>query len=150
MKYNCILFPNRGAIKLEVNRKKITVLLNMKNLFNTQRVKEVEIRDPEQVINEFKDIFTDDIKYLKGTTKFTHSINLKENKPIFTRQYTIPFSVLDKLKQKINEFCQANIIRPSTSAWNSPLLVIHKENGDIRMVRKINSITEDEDYPLPF
>jgi hypothetical protein len=46
----------------------------------------------------------------------------------------------------------ANIIRPSTSPWASPIIVVSKKNGKKRFCvdyRKVNAITRKDAYPLP-
>jgi hypothetical protein len=45
-----------------------------------------------------------------------------------------------------------NIIEPTVSEYASPILLVKKKSGEIRMVvdyRKLNSITEKDHYPLP-
>jgi aspartate/tyrosine/aromatic aminotransferase len=44
------------------------------------------------------------------------------------------------------------VIEPSTNAWSSPIVLVAKEDGTIRVCvayRKFNSVTVNDAYPLP-
>ena len=45
-----------------------------------------------------------------------------------------------------------NIIRPTKSPWNAPILMVKKKNGENRFVcdyRNLNEVTKKDTYPLP-
>ena len=44
------------------------------------------------------------------------------------------------------------VIRPSTSPWSSPIIMVRKKDGSWRFCidfRKLNSVTHKDAYPLP-
>ena len=44
------------------------------------------------------------------------------------------------------------VIRPSTSPWSSPIIMVQKKDGSWQFCidfRKLNSITHKDAYPLP-
>ena len=74
------------------------------------------------------------------------------NKIVHRRPY--PLSPADKqvVREHIAELEAAGIIRPSTSAFSSPILLVPKKNGKLRMVtdfRALNSNTIPESHPMP-
>jgi hypothetical protein len=54
-------------------------------------------------------------------------------------------------KKKIKQLLEANIIRPSRSPWASPITVVSKKDGGMRMCgdyRRLNEATVRDSYPL--
>ena len=58
-----------------------------------------------------------------------------------------------KLTQElVKELLDLSIVRPSSSPWASPVVIVQKKTGDLRFCvdyRKLNEITRKDQYPLP-
>jgi len=55
-------------------------------------------------------------------------------------------------KEIVNQFEQKGILKPSTSPSSSPILLVKKPNGSLRIVsdfREVNLITIKDAHPLP-
>ena len=82
-------------------------------------------------------------------------IVLKENSiPIFHAPYNVPYKLRDKVSVEINRLVSEKILIPvKRSRWASPVVIVPKSNGDIRMCVDckvtINKCIESEHYPLP-
>ncbi|XP_058987406.1 uncharacterized protein K02A2.6-like [Musca domestica] len=75
-------------------------------------------------------------------------------RPIQQPLRRVPVAVEDRVEAKLNEALALDIIEPviGPSAWISPVVVVFKENGDIRLcidMRRANTAILRENYPLP-
>ena len=71
------------------------------------------------------------------TNLVEHSIPTGDSKPIQQRQYPIPSVARDFLRKQVDEMLENKFIRPSSSAWRSPVLLVKKKLNI--MVRLINT-----------
>ncbi|KAH9171777.1 hypothetical protein AeNC1_017768, partial [Aphanomyces euteiches] len=56
------------------------------------------------------------------------------------------------MEAEIQQYLELGLIRPSTSPWASPVLMIRKPDGSIRFCidyRRLNEVTIKDSYPLP-
>ena len=80
-------------------------------------------------------------------------IDVGEARPIAQRVRPVAPKFREKLADLIKGLLSAKIIRPSTSPWASPIVVIIKKNGeDIRLCidyRRVNQLIQLMVYPMP-
>ena len=60
------------------------------------------------------------------------TLDTGDHPPIQQRLYRTPHSRRPIIKDHINDMLQANIIRPSTSPWSSPVVMLPKKDGSWR------------------
>ena len=104
------------------------------------------------LLEEYSDIFSLSKNDIGLTNLVEHEIDTGNSRPIACSYRRIPFGLEDKVDDLIQELVDKNIIRPSESPWNAPLVVIPKKNGDIRLTvdyRRLNSITKRPIFPIP-
>jgi hypothetical protein len=66
-----------------------------------------------------------------GTTNLIkHDIDLKDEAPIYTKQYPLPFAHRQEVKELVKKLLDAGIIERSVSSWNSPVLLVKKKSED--------------------
>ena len=71
---------------------------------------------------------------------------------ISKRPYRMPAKDLEEIKKHIKELLDKGYIRPSSSPWGSPVLLVEKKDGSFKMVvdyRALNEVTIKNKYPLP-
>lgn len=122
---------------------------------------EVDI-DPEQigpegsqdvtaVLQEFADIFQEDLG--QPTTKtVTHQIILSDTKPIRQRPYRYSPTKVKIIREEVTKMLEAGVIRESSSAYCSPVVIVEKKSGEPRFCvdyRKLNKATVSEFAALP-
>jgi len=93
---------------------------------------------------------TDDL----GSSKlYPHRINLiPGTEPIKQRAYHVSKVQAEALKKELIKLINNKLIVPSSSPWYSPIVLVPKKNGQVRMCadyRKINNCTLKDAYALP-
>jgi cell fate (sporulation/competence/biofilm development) regulator YlbF (YheA/YmcA/DUF963 family) len=112
--------------------------------------------DPKQraVINQIRDEFQRlSAKGLGRTTAITHVINTEGSLPIKQRYYPVSPAIQQRMKGEIERMLALDVIEESSSPWSSPLVMVNKPNGKIRLCldsRKLNSVSKKDQYPLPY
>lgn len=105
----------------------------------------------DKIIDNFKSISaTSDSLGL--TSLEEHVIDTGDHAPVRQKYYPIPVHYKSRVEDEINDMLKLGIIEKSNSPWNSPLLVVPKPNGDLRICldsRKLNSVTKIDSYPMP-
>ena len=72
--------------------------------------------------------------------------------PVHGKARRIPAAWEDEVNSQVQEMLKHDIIRPSCSPWNSPLLLVKKKDSSMRFVcdfRGLNDVTKKDNYPLP-
>lgn len=104
------------------------------------------------LVLQYQDVFSRhhlDCGEAKG---FVHRIRLSDNKPFRLPYRRVPPSQYQKLRQVLSEMEEKEIIRKSTSEYASPLVLVWKKNGDLRICtdfRWLNKRTLKDAHPLP-
>jgi len=105
----------------------------------------------QKLVFKYHDVFSKD-KYDLGRAKgFTHKIHLKNNDPVFVKQFKIPDMHQTVIKQQIHEWLKMGIIERCNSPYNSSVFLVPKKNGGLRIVqdfRALNSNSHQDRYNL--
>ena len=89
--------------------------------------------------------------HLGKTSLVTHSINTTVP-PIKQPVRHLPMALKDVVSTEVNKMLSDDIIRPSKSAWSSPVVLVKKKDQSWRFCvdfRKVNAVTVKDAYPLP-
>ena len=111
-----------------------------------------ERRQLEQLLEEFQDTLTTDELNVGHTDRVKHRIPVKDDIPVVQPYRRIPPTQLGEVKQHLQELLEKEIIRPSSSPYASPIVLVRKKNGNLRMCvdyRQLNSKTRRDAFPLP-
>ena len=72
--------------------------------------------------------------------------------PIRQKPYCVPYARREVVKREIQKMLDADVIRPSTSPWASPTVIVGKKDGSVRFCvdyRKLNQVARFDAYPMP-
>ncbi len=81
-----------------------------------------------------------------------HILDTKEVDPVTQKPYKYSRAEQDYLVEQIKMLIEAGLIRPSKSPWMSPVVLIKKKDGTLRLCidfRRLNDVTVKDAYPLP-
>ncbi|MCO5582857.1 hypothetical protein L7F22_036758 [Adiantum nelumboides] len=106
-------------------------------------------------LNQFQDVFIDDIpgELPPKRGDDDHAIELLSgssppNKP----PYRVSQAQQEEIMRQVNELVEKGMVRPSSSPFCSPVLLVHKKDGTYRMCvdsRALNRITIKNMFPVP-
>jgi len=129
-----------------------------KKLIRTEYLNEEEKKALERICEEFCDIFYLENDVLTCTTAVSHEINMRtDSAPVNVRPCRLSEKHKKEVNRQIEKRLNEGIIRPSTSQWNTPILVVPQKSDasgkqKLRIVvdfRKLNDLTIGDSYPLP-
>lgn len=111
----------------------------------------------ETLCAQYADVFYIEGESLTFTNQIKHRIRTTDENPVYTKSYRYPYVHRDEVKQQVGKMLEQGIIRPSESAWSSPIWIVPKKSdasGKVkwRLVidfRKVNEKTLDDKYPIP-
>ncbi len=83
-------------------------------------------------------------KYDLGLAKnFTHSIHLKDNQPIFCKQFNLPEAHTQFIEQSLDEWLKLGVVRQASSSYNSPIFCVPKKQGQgLRIVQDFRLLNQ--------
>lgn len=103
-------------------------------------------------LNAMPEVFSHHDLDFGCTNHVRHHINLHDNTPFKHRARPIHPQDIAAVRKHLQELLHAGVIRESESPFSSPIVVVKKKNGDIRLCidyRKLNLQTIKDAYALP-
>ena len=105
------------------------------------------------IVEEYADVFLDEIPELPSSRDVDFSIDLTPGAgPVSMAPYRMAPAELAELKKQIEDLLEKKFIRPSTSPWGAPVLLVKKKDGSSRLCidyRQLNKLTIKNKYSLP-
>ena len=111
-----------------------------------------EQRIAVSLILGFEDRFSRSKRDFSTTDVCQHSMNMKSPENVKLGPRRLPLAKLKALKEELLRLLELEVIEPSSSSWASPVVLVTKKDGSIRLCidfRKVNNLTIKDSYPLP-
>ncbi|XP_052203138.1 uncharacterized protein LOC127808607 [Diospyros lotus] len=89
---------------------------------------------------------------LPPSRPFDHCIPLLDEQPINVAPYRYAYHQKEEIEKQVKEMLQKNLIRPSTSPFSSPVLLVEKKDGMWHFCtdyRALNKATVKDGFPIP-
>ena len=87
-----------------------------------------------------------------GCTNRAEHVITTDSRPIKQRYYRVSPVMQAHIDKELDEMLKQGIVEPSKSAWSSPIVMVKKKDGSMRMCidyRKLNAVSKRDSYPLP-
>jgi len=104
------------------------------------------------LLNRYSEVFLEP-KGLPLTRNHDHHIVLQSGaKPVCVGPYRYPYFQKSEIEKIVHEMLQSGIVRPSQSLFSSPVLLVRKHDGSLRLCvdyRALNKETIKVKFPIP-
>lgn len=91
-------------------------------------------------------------KLLGRTSVAEHRIETDGSSVVRRRPYRVSSAERKIIEDNVADMLKRDIIRPSSSSWSSPVVLVRKKDGSVRFCvdyRALNKITRKDVYPMP-
>lgn len=84
----------------------------------------------ENICEEFQDIFHLEGEKLSTNNFYRQNIQTLDKTPVYTRNYRLPQVQQEEIQEQVQKLLDDDLVEPSTSPYNSALLVVPKKGSD--------------------
>lgn len=108
--------------------------------------------EARSLLHKYSSVFSTHDGDLGCTKLISHDIPVLDDVPVRQRYRRIPPSEYEEAKAHINQLLEAKVIRESSSPYASPIVLVRKKDGSLRMCvdyRLLNNKTRKDAFPLP-
>lgn len=105
-----------------------------------------------ELVQEYEDIFSRHSLDCGEAREFVHSIRLTDDRPFRMPYRRVPPAHYQQLRRVLSDMEERGIIRKSISEYASPLVMVWKKDGGLRICtdfRWLNARTLKDAHPLP-
>lgn len=113
---------------------------------------EAELTKVCDLLRQYQSVFATSKDELGETDCVLHIINTGQARFIKQAPRRIPIYQKEEVSQEFKRMLDIGVIKPSKSPWASPIVIVRKSDGSIRICvddRKVNEVTIKDSYPLP-
>lgn len=104
------------------------------------------------LITRHYSVFSQDEDDIGFCDLITHRIRTTDDNPVKVAHRRVPPHHWGEVREYLKKSLERQIIRPSTSAYAAPVVVVRKKDGTMRLCvdyRSLNAKTHKDAYPLP-
>ena len=104
------------------------------------------------ILFKYANCISTDKNDLGRASNFFHRIHLKDNSPVYRKQFQIPEAHTDFIENTLEEWLKIGVVRKSQSLYNSPIFCVPKKTGQgLRIVqdfRELNNHCHMDKYSM--
>ena len=118
-------------------------------LTDKEILKIANLNVPEQFKQSYRDlllkhkqVFSNSKTDLGRVENFYHKIHIKDNNPVYRKQFKIPDAHQKFLQDSVNDWLTLGIVQRTNSLYNSPMFCVPKKDGGLRIVQDFRELNE--------
>ena len=111
-----------------------------------------QIEEVKKLLSEYIDILSSGPNDMGRTDIVEHHIDTGNAGSVKQAPPRLPYALKDNVDEEVKRLMEDGLVTPSKSPWASPIVILHRKDGTIRLCieyRKLNEITRKNSYPLP-
>lgn len=111
-----------------------------------------ELQQVQDLLSRNQDLFLSPGEQLPATHSIQHPIRTSDDNPVREPYRRVPPQLLNSLKDHLRDLMDKGVIVESSSEYASPVVVVHKKSGDLRLCvdyRRLNRKIKRDVFPLP-
>ena len=123
----------------------------MSEMSNEAELSDAEKKMLKEFLTEYSQAFSVNGE-IGRYSKHLFSIDTGDARPIRQMPRPVPHHQKAEVDRQLDDMLKKGIIKPSTSEWASPILMVRKADGSLRFCldyRRVNAVTKHDAYPLP-
>ena len=91
----------------------------------------------KDLVRRYPDVFTG----MPGETDvIQHQIRLTDDTPIRCKPYPLPYAMREELRNEVDTMLEMGVVKPSTSPYMSPIIMVKKKDCSNRVLNKITEV----------
>ena len=117
-----------------------------------RRLSEEDHLPLEELLSEYHDVFSLEEDERGESDMVEFEINTGDELPRKQAARRIPYAARKEVAEQLERMQKTGVIRPSSSPWSSPVVLVRKRDGTLRFCvdyRVLNSVTKPDVFPLP-
>jgi len=115
----------------------------LKENMNFKNIPDEFKRAYEAIILTNHHTFSKDKSELGWSNLVEHEIALKKEDPVYVKQFKIPEMHMNEVQKHLQEWLKLGIIETCRSKYNSPLFLVAKKDGGLRIVQDFRALNEN-------
>lgn len=113
-------------IKIILTKHVFTKLIKILNLDSDDKIARDSLY---KIFEQFPDIFYIEGETLSTNNFYTQHLSINDETPVYIKNYRLPQTQLEEIEEQVENLLQIDIVEPSVSAYNSPLLIVPKKSS---------------------
>ena len=106
--------------------------------------------------SEYSDIFSLESDQMTVNNFYKQKFKLKSDEPVYVKNYRTPHAMKNEIDSQIGKLLKNDLIEPSCSEYNSPILLVPKKSSDDKKkwrlcvdYRLLNKKIVADKFPIP-